>query len=116
MRAIAAVNYYREMNERYPGDEKMLQSALAGLQRVDRDNARTPVQWSSEEQAGFSTVKLWMRVRDNYEVNVAAQEKDPHSALAFWKKALKIRTEHADVLVHGQFELVDLENLNTFAI
>jgi oligo-1,6-glucosidase len=115
MRDIAAVNYWREMNERYPGDEKMLQSALAGLQRVGRDNARTPVQWSAEEYAGFSTVEPWMRVHDNYkEVNIAAQEKDPNSVLTFWKKVLTIRKEHADVLVHGQFELFDYENLNTF--
>lgn len=115
MQDIVAVNYYKEMNERYPADEKMLQSALAGLQRVGRDNARTPVQWSAEEHAGFSTVEPWMRVHDNYkEVNVAVQEKDPHSVLAFWKKMLNIRKEHSDVLVHGQFELSDYENLNTF--
>jgi oligo-1,6-glucosidase len=112
---IAAVNYWREMNERYPGDQKMLQSALDGLQRVGRDNARTPVQWSADEHAGFSTGKPWMRVHDNYkEVNVAAQEKDPNSVLSMWKKVLKIRKEHDDILVHGHFELIDLENPNTF--
>lgn len=105
----------RAISGRYLSDEKMLWSALAGLQRVGWDDARTSVQWSAEEHAGLSTVEPWMRVRDNYkEVNVAAQEKDPHSVLAFWKKVLKIRKEHSDVLVHGQFELFDFENINTF--
>jgi oligo-1,6-glucosidase len=115
LRDIAAVNYYKSMNERYTGDEKILQSAISGLQRVGRDNARTPVQWSAEKYAGFSTVEPWIRVHDNYEeVNIAAQEKDPHSVLAFWKKMLKLRKDHADVLVHGQFELFDYEDLNIF--
>jgi alpha-glucosidase len=93
----------------------MLQNALDGLQRVGRDNARTPVQWSAEKHAGFSTIKPWMRVHDNYtEVNVAAQEKDPKSVLSFWKEVIKLRREYADVLVHGQFELYEYEDLNTF--
>jgi glycosidase len=115
LRDIAAVNYYKGMNERYPGDEKILQSAIAGLQRVGWDNARTSMQWNAEKYAGFSTVEPWMKVHDNYrEVNVAAQEEDPNSVLAFWEMVLKIRKEHANDLVHGQFELFDYENLNTF--
>jgi alpha-glucosidase len=99
LRDIAALNYWWNMNERHPGDKKILQSALDGLQRVGRDNARTPVQWSTDEHAGFSTAEPWIRVHDNYkEVNVAAQQK-----------------EHDDILVHGQFEIFDIENLNTFA-
>jgi oligo-1,6-glucosidase len=56
-----------------------------------------------------------MRVHDNYkEINVAAQQKDPESVLAMWKQVLKIRKEHGDVLIHGQFEIADFDNLNTF--
>ena len=63
----------------------------------------------------FSTAEPWMRVHDNYkDVNVAAQEKDPNSVLAFWKKMLRLRKEHADVLVYGQFEIFDYEDPNTF--
>lgn len=54
-------------------------------------------------------------MHDNYkEVNVATQQKDPESVLAMWKTALKIRQDHGDVLIHGQFEIVDCDNLNTF--
>jgi alpha-glucosidase len=54
-------------------------------------------------------------VNDTYkEINVEAQQKDPDSVLAFWKKTLKLRKQHADVLVHGNFEVHDYENLSTF--
>ena len=115
IRDIDSANYWEEMNQRYPGDEKMLKEALAGIQRVGRDNARTPVQWNAGPNAGFSTGKPWIRVHDNYqEINVEAQERDPDSVLAMWKKILKLRKEHMDVLVHGQFEVHDYDNLSTF--
>jgi oligo-1,6-glucosidase len=112
---VAAVNYIASIKERYPGDEKMLADALAGLQRVGRDNARTPVHWSAEEYAGFSAVKPWMRVLDDYkEINVASQLHDPDSVLSAWKKCLRVRKEHSDVLVHGRFEVFDQGNEKTF--
>ena len=112
---VSSLNYWKEMNTMYPGDEKMLKAAMAGIQKMGRDNARTPVQWSAGPNAGFSDVKPWMRVHDNYkEVNVEAQEKDPESLLTFWKRVLKLRKEHADVLVHGTFEVQDYANEATF--
>ena len=115
LRDVAALNYWKEMNEMYPGDEQMMEAAMRGIQRVGRDNARTPVPWSAGPHAGFSTVKPWMRVMDNYkEINVEAQLKDPNSVLAFWKRVLKLRKQYADVLVHGSFEVHDFENLATF--
>ena len=47
------------------------------LRVYSRDNARTPVQWSDEENAGFSTHKPWMIVNPNYrEINLAKQKDD----------------------------------------
>ena len=115
-RDVAALTYIQHIKEKYPGDEKMRKAAIAGLHRVGRDHARTPVQWNAESYAGFSTVKPWIRVNDDYkEVNVAAQERSPDSVLNFWKQALKLRKEHANVLVHGLFEMFDHDNLKTFA-
>ena len=52
-----------------------------------RDNSRTPMQWSAEQNAGFSTGTPWMKVNPNYsEINVADQEKNPDSVLNFYKK------------------------------
>ena len=115
LKDVAALNYWKEINEMYPGDEKMQKEAMEGIQKVGRDNSRTPVHWSAGQHAGFSTVKPWIRVNDTYkEINVEAQQKDPHSALAFWKRVLKLRKQHAAVLVQGTFEVHDYENLSTF--
>ena len=56
--------------------------------RKSRDSARTPVQWSAEENAGFTSGKPWFYINDNYvDVNVAAQENDENSVLYFYRKA-----------------------------
>ena len=68
--------------------------ALALIHRASRDSARTPVQWSGEDHAGFSEAEPWFAVNPNYpDVNVKAQESDPASLLNFYQKALKLRRE-----------------------
>ena len=71
-------------------DEKRLQRLWHG----SRDSARTPVQWSDEENAGFTTGTPWFYVNENYtEVNVAQQENDDGSVLNFYRKVIKLRKE-----------------------
>ena len=71
------------------------------LQRLwygSRDSARTPVQWSSEEHAGFTTGTPWFYVNENYKsINVADQEKDENSVLNFYRKAITLRKELTSV-------------------
>lgn len=115
IRDIDSQNYYHFMKERYAGNPMMLKKALAGIQRVGRDNARTPVQWDDSANAGFTTGKPWIRVHDNYkEINVAAQEKDADSPLAFWKKMLKFRKQYPDLTIEGDFKIWDMRRLETF--
>jgi oligo-1,6-glucosidase len=67
---------------------------LKRLWHGSRDSARTPVQWSNSEYAGFSTHKPWFYVNENYkEVNVESQENDENSVLNFYRKAIKLRKE-----------------------
>ena len=59
-----------------------------------RDSARTPVQWDSTQNAGFSTATPWFFVNENYkEVNVAVQEQDENSVLNFYRRIIKLRKE-----------------------
>lgn len=72
-----------------------------------RDNARTPVQWSGEKYAGFSTVEPWYLVNSNYkEINVEAEEKDPNSVLNFYKKVIKVRSENKETAIYGEFKMM----------
>ena len=67
---------------------------LERLWHGSRDSARTPVQWSAEENAGFTTGKPWFYVNENYkEINVADQEIDENSVLNFYRKAIALRRE-----------------------
>jgi oligo-1,6-glucosidase len=86
-----------------------------GLQLMARDHARLPFQWDNSVNGGFSSGQPWMRVHDDYEeINAAKQEKDENSVLSLYKRMLRLRKEHKDVFVYGTFELVDVENENTF--
>ena len=69
------------------------------IQKSARDSARTPVQWSAEENAGFSTGKPWFQVNENYrEINAASQEEDPNSLLNFYRTLLRFRKENPAAL------------------
>ena len=81
-------------------DEKRLQRLWHG----SRDSSRTPVQWSAEENAGFTTGKPWFYVNENYvDVNVAAQETDEDSVLNFYRKAIELRKTLSCVR-HGDYK------------
>ena len=68
-----------------------------------RDNARTPMQWSDERNAGFSETTPWFFVNPNYrEVNVRSQEHDADSLLNFYRELLRFRREDP-IAVYGDY-------------
>lgn len=72
---------------------------------ASRDNSRTPVQWSAEENAGFSTGTPWFHINPNYkEINVAAAEADPDSILNYYRAILKLRKEYKDTAIYGEYK------------
>ena len=59
-----------------------------------RDPERTPMQWSAEANAGFTTGRPWLRLNKDYRTrNVAAQHADPNSVLNFMRQLLRLRRE-----------------------
>ena len=77
---------------------------LRMAQKSSRDNARTPMQWSDEENAGFSTATPWFYVNSNYkEINVAAQQEDENSILNFYREALNLRRDNP-VMIYGDYK------------
>jgi oligo-1,6-glucosidase len=119
---VESINYWKKMNNMYPGNKEKLDFARHVLHRKARDHSRTPVQWSAEPNAGFckEDVTPWMRVNDDYkEVNAEAQRKqdDPNklSVLQFYKRALANRKEHKEVFVYGDFQVLDENDKKVFA-
>jgi oligo-1,6-glucosidase len=115
---VDSINYYRMVDARSLNDPLELAKAHASLQHLARDHARTPMQWTGKLNGGFTDDENapWMRVNTSAEyINVAEQQSRNDSVLAFWRQLLKVRKEHSDVLVHGDFELVDAANKEVFS-
>lgn len=82
------------------------QQALAACEKMSRDNARTPMQWDSSPNAGFTTGTPWLKVNDDYrDINVAAQENDPDSVLNYYRRltALRKSPEYRQLFTYGKF-------------
>lgn len=95
------------------------EEALRLVNRYSRDNARTPVQWDSSKNAGFTTGTPWLPLNPNYKkINVAQQEKDPESVLSYYKKltALRRNPEYKETIVYGDFVpfMADKDRLMAF--
>ena len=80
-----------------------------------RDNSRTPMQWTAEEGAGFTTGTPWLKLNPNYKtINVEAAEKDANSILNYYKKMIKLRKSD-DLLVYGKYNLILAEDEQVYA-
>ena len=76
---------------------------LARIHASSRDSSRTPMQWDSSENAGFTTGTPWFYINPNYnKINVADEEKDPQSILNFYRKCLKYRKK-SEVALWGDY-------------
>jgi oligo-1,6-glucosidase len=92
-----------------------LQKYLQRISFESRDNGRTPFQWNSTENAGFTKGRPWIMVNANYKtINAAAQEKDPGSTLNYFRRVVKLRKDNL-VLVYGKYSLLDKQNPDTYA-
>jgi oligo-1,6-glucosidase len=99
---------YEDVQTRYTyahsNTKKPPEVRLQKMWRSSRDSARTPVQWDSTANAGFTTGTPWFYVNPNYKsINVAAQEADPDSILNFYRKAIHLR-KSLPVVRHGTYK------------
>ncbi|WP_299127514.1 alpha-glucosidase [uncultured Winogradskyella sp.] len=84
------------------------------VHRQSRDNARTPMQWNSSKNAGFSEGNPWLKVNPNYNsINVEAQINNPNSILNFYKTMIRFRKENS-VMVYGDYKCLYPEDNNLF--
>ena len=91
------------------------EEALGFVHFNSRDNARTPMQWTAEKHAGFTSGTPWLPVNENYRtLNAAAEEADTDSVLHFYRKLAKLR-ETTPALLDGVYEELLQENEQIYA-
>lgn len=81
-------------------DEK---EVLYILNNRSRDTSRTPMQWNSEKNGGFTKGTPWINAAKNYtEINVKLEDRNGNSILNYYRKLIKLR-EESDIISEGKF-------------
>lgn len=108
---VESINHYRILQEKGLREDDVYRI----LQIHSRDNSRTPMQWNSEENSGFSSEEPWIEVNKNYrKINAELQINDEDSIFSYYKQLIKIRKE-MDIVAYGSIEPLDMKNEEVFA-
>lgn len=108
---VEAINYYHILLE----SGVSVGDALEVLANRARDNSRTPMQWSAEPNAGFTTGAPWLGMSRNWEtINVEAEENDPHSILQYYRRLVRLRKEYP-IISDGDIRFLETGNEKVLA-
>lgn len=106
-RDVESINYYNILKDRGSSNEEIMKIIM----NRSRDNGRTPVQWDSTDNAGFTTGTPWISLCNKYkDINVEKDIKDSNSILYYYKKLIELRKEYK-VISNGSYKPL-LENNN----
>lgn len=114
-----SIQQYRDVESRNAYDNLMQhgideREVLTILGQKSRDNSRTPIQWTSEKQAGFTSGTPWIDIPNNAEhINVEAAIEDATSVLHTYRELIKLRHEH-DIITYGDIEPMYMEHPHLF--
>ncbi|KYD09156.1 alpha,alpha-phosphotrehalase [Heyndrickxia sporothermodurans] len=101
-RDVETLNAYKKMHEEGLSEEMI----ISILQEKSRDNSRTPVQWTSDLNAGFTEGIPWINVASNYkEINVERALQDKDSLFYHYQKLIQLRKQY-DLITYGEYELI----------
>lgn len=108
---IETLNIYKEKKSEGIPEQEILKSIYA----KGRDNARTPVQWDDNKNAGFTAGAPWIKVNPNFKkINAKKAVEDPNSIYHYYKKLIQLRKQHS-VIVYGDYQLLLEDDREIFA-
>lgn len=111
-RDIESLNAYRDWVENGPLTHEVFWPCLT---RKSRDNARTPMQWDTSENAGFTAGTPWISVNPNYvTINAETEIHNPDSVFHYYRQLLSLRKQQ-DIIVYGSFNLLLEDDTSIFA-
>ena len=90
------------------------EEAMKIVHRYSRDNARTPMQWTTEKNAGFSSGKSWLPVHEDFKnCCVEVEENDKNSVLNFYRKLANLRysEKYSEILQQGDYQEIFLDKM-----
>lgn len=91
-----------------------LHAFLDGQKQTSRENSRTPFQWNTTKNSGFTSGQPWLKVNPNFEIiNTEIQEKNQNSVLNYFRKLVQLRKQNP-ILIYGTYTLLDRENPNVY--
>ena len=111
-RDIETFNSYKQLVE----IEKSVshEDMLRYMRKSSRDNARTPMQWNKEKNAGFSEHIPWIMMNPNYQtINAEAEMKDTNSIFHTYQKLIQLRKEY-EIITLGKYELIMKDDENIY--
>ncbi|QHE63351.1 alpha,alpha-phosphotrehalase [Rossellomorea vietnamensis] len=110
-RDVESINIFNILKEQGKTEEEILEI----LRHKSRDNSRTPVQWNSDENAGFTSGTPWIPVAKNYqEINADQALEDENSVFYHYQKLNRLRKEY-DIIVEGDYQLILEDHPDIFA-
>ena len=111
-RDVESINAYRELTASGVMEPGYMMDCL---RYKSRDNARTPMQWTAEPNAGFTTGTPWISVNPNYaEINAQEQMARPDSVFHFYRRLIELRHTN-EIIVYGRYELILPEDKQLYA-
>jgi alpha-glucosidase len=108
---VAIKNFYHNESESGKSHQEIMEVIWA----KGRDNSRTPMQWNTSENAGFTLGQPWLKVNPNYlEINVEAALQDPQSIYHYYKNLIALR-KNEPALIYGSYDLILKEDDKIYA-
>lgn len=110
-RDVESLNHFQILRDKGMSEE----SIYAILKVHSRDNSRTPMQWDTTCNGGFTSGNPWIAVNPNYaSINAASQTEDPDSIFSYYKALLQLRKKY-DVFAFGDFTPLDQQSDSVLA-
>lgn len=101
-RDIESLQAYEELKSQGWNEEMIMKS----IHEKSRDNARTPMQWSADENAGFTKGTPWLNVNPNYQkINAENELSNPDSIFYYYQKLIHLRKQN-EIIVYGNYQLI----------
>ncbi|MDO0875710.1 alpha,alpha-phosphotrehalase [Carnobacterium divergens] len=106
---IETHNAYKELQEKGLSEAEI----MAIIQEKSRDTSRTPMQWDSTENAGFSTGEPWLKVADNYSLINVKKEREEGQIFNYYQSLIQLRKE-MKVISEGAYRSLLMEHPSVY--